>query len=195
MLPIPRSDKYGGSLENRVRFALMVHDEIRKQVGSHFLVGIRMSIQEDRGGLSARDAIMIVQILEREGAIDFLNCVSGRMDTELFLAEQNMPGMTQPLAPFLPQVAVMKQSVSLPVFHAARITDVATARYAIRDGILDMVAMTRAHIADPQIVNKIRRGEEDRIRPCFGASHCMPRCLMHFELRSPCSSARSVPVQ
>ena len=175
-----RSDKYGGSVENRVRFALMVHEEIRNRVGDNFLLGMRMSIHEDRGGLSAEDAIEIAQILEREGAIDFLNCVSGRMDTELALAEKNMPGMTQPLAPFLPQVAVMKRAISLPVFHAARITDVATARHAIRDGILDMVAMTRAHIADPQIVNKIRRGEEDRIRPCFGATHCMhkkPSCI------------------
>jgi 2,4-dienoyl-CoA reductase-like NADH-dependent reductase (Old Yellow Enzyme family)/pyruvate/2-oxoglutarate dehydrogenase complex dihydrolipoamide dehydrogenase (E3) component len=175
-----RTDKYGGSIENRARFALMVHEEIRKQVGPEFLVGMRMSIYEDRGGLSAEDAITIAQLLEQEGAIDFLNCVSGRMDTELNLAEKNMPGMTEPLAPFLPQVKAMTQAISLPVFHAARITDVATARYAIRDGILDMVAMTRAHIADPQIVNKILRGEEDRIRPCFGASHCMykkPSCI------------------
>jgi len=175
-----RSDKYGGSIENRARFALMVHEEIRKNVGANFLVGMRMSIYEDRGGLSAEDALAIAQLMEREGAIDFLNCVAGRMDTELALAEKNMPGMTEPLAPFLPRVAAVKQAVSLPVFHAARITDVATARYAIREGILDMVAMTRAHIADPQIVNKIMRGEEDRIRPCFGASHCMykkPSCV------------------
>jgi 2,4-dienoyl-CoA reductase-like NADH-dependent reductase (Old Yellow Enzyme family) len=175
-----RTDKYGGSVENRARFALMVHEEIRKNVGDNFLVGMRMSIYEDRGGLSAEDALAIAQLMEREGAIDFLNCVSGRMDTELALAEKNMPGMTEPLAPFLPQVAAVKKEISLPVFHAARITDVATARYAIREGILDMVAMTRAHIADPQIVNKIMRGEEDRIRPCFGASHCMykkPSCV------------------
>ena len=175
-----RSDKYGGSVENRVRFALMVHEEIRKNVGANFLIGMRMSIYEDRGGLTTEDALAIAKIMEREGAIDFLNCVSGRMDTELNLAEKNMPGMTMPLAPFLPQVALVKKELSLPVFHAARITDVATARYAIREGILDMVAMTRAHIADPQIVNKIKRGEEDRIRPCFGASHCMhkkPSCI------------------
>jgi 2,4-dienoyl-CoA reductase-like NADH-dependent reductase (Old Yellow Enzyme family)/thioredoxin reductase len=175
-----RTDKYGGSVENRARFALMVHAAIRKSVGDDFLIGMRMSIYEDRGGLSTEDALAIAQLLEREGAIDFLNCVSGRMDTELALAEKNMPGMTEPLAPFLPQVAAVKKELSLPVFHAARITDVATARYAIREGILDMVAMTRAHIADPQIVNKIMRGEEDRIRPCFGASHCMykkPSCV------------------
>jgi len=168
-----RTDGYGGSLENRARFALMVHEAIRKNVGDHFLVGMRMSIHEDRGGISTDDAIAFAQLLEREGAIDFLNCVSGRMDTDLALAEKNMPGMSRPLAPPLPQIKIVKQAVSLPVFHAARITDVATARHAIRDGILDMVAMTRAHVADPQIVNKIRRGEEHRIRPCFGASHCM----------------------
>ncbi|MFT5741357.1 MAG: NADPH-dependent 2,4-dienoyl-CoA reductase/sulfur reductase-like enzyme, partial [Gammaproteobacteria bacterium] len=92
----------------------------------------------------------------------------------------NMPGMTQPLAPFLDRVEVVKRELKVPVFHAARITDVATARHAIKNNILDMVAMTRAHIADPQIVNKIRRGEEHRIRPCFGASHCMnkkPSCI------------------
>lgn len=175
-----RSDRYGGSVENRACFALEVHEEIRKRVGDDFLVGIRMSIGEDRGGLSDEDAIAIAQLLERESAIDFLNCVYGRMDTELYLAEKNMPGMTMPIAPFLPKIKRMKASVSLPVFHAARITDVATARHAIRDGILDMVAMTRAHIADPQLVNKIRRGEEDRIRPCIGASHCMykrPHCI------------------
>ena len=175
-----RSDAYGGSVENRARFVLEVHEEIRRRVGDRFLLGIRMSIGEDRGGLSEDDAIAIAQLLEREGAIDFLNCVFGRMDTELYLAEKNMPGMSMPIAPFLPKIKRMKESVSLPIFHAARITDVATARHAIRDGILDMVAMTRAHIADPQLVNKIRRGEEDRIRPCIGASHCMyhrPHCI------------------
>jgi len=175
-----RTDKYGGSVANRARFALMVHEAIRKNVGDDFLIGMRMSVYEDRGGLSAEDALAIAQLMEREGAIDFLNCVAGRMDTELSLAEKNMPGMTQPLAPFLPLVAAVKREISVPVFHAARITDVATARYAIREGILDMVAMTRAHIADPQLVNKIRRGEEHRIRPCFGASHCMhkkPSCI------------------
>ena len=175
-----RTDKYGGSIENRVRFALMVYESMRKSVGDNFLLGIRMSMHENRGGLSKDDALQIVEILEREGAIDFLNCVFGRMDTELSLAEYNMPGMSRPLAPFLDRMREIKQATQVPVFHAARIVDVATARHAIRDNLLDMVSMTRAHIADPQIVNKIQRGEEHRIRPCFGACHCMdkkPSCI------------------
>jgi hypothetical protein len=84
-----------------------------------------------------------------------------------------MPGMSQPVAPFLKISGAFKREVKLPVFHAARIQDIATARYAIAEGLLDMVAMTRAHMADPQIVNKLMRGEEERIRPCVGASYCM----------------------
>ena len=99
------------------------------------------------------------------------------MDTDLALAEHNMPGMSQPLAPFLAKVGAFKREVGLPVFHAARIPDIATARHAIAENLLDMVAMTRAHMADPQIVNKLMRGEEDRIRPCVGASHCMYKKL------------------
>ncbi len=84
-----------------------------------------------------------------------------------------MPGMSRPLAPYLETVGVFRREIGMPIFHAARVTDVANARHAVREGVLDMVAMTRAHIADPQIVNKIMRGEEDRIRPCIGASHCI----------------------
>ena len=103
------------------------------------------------------------------------------MDTERALAVDNMPGMASPIAPWLQPVGEFRRAVTLPVFHAARISDIATARHAIRDGLLDMVAMTRAHIADPHIVRKIEAGQEDRIRPCVGATHCQsqyrPSCL------------------
>ena len=57
--------------------------------------------------------------------------------------------------------------------HAARISDVATARHAIREGLLDLVGMTRAQIADPHLVAKVAAGDEDRIRPCVGANYCL----------------------
>jgi 2,4-dienoyl-CoA reductase-like NADH-dependent reductase (Old Yellow Enzyme family) len=168
-----RSDGFGGSVENRVRFALMVHEEIRHRVGDDFVLGVRMTLDEGEGGLRFDEALQVGEILKREGVVDFINCNVGRMDTELSLAEENMPGMSRPLAPYLDLVGQFRREVGVPVFHAARVTDVANARHAIRDGLLDMVSMTRAHIADPQIVNKIMRGEEERIRPCIGASHCI----------------------
>ncbi len=177
-----RTDKFGGSLENRCRFGLMVHEEIRRRVGDDFIVGMRMGIDESvAGGSDFDESLSITQLFEREGLLDFINASFGRIDTELALATDCMPGMSVRSAPWLEKAGAFKQEIKLPVFHAAKISDIATARHAIRSGLLDMVAMTRAHIADPDIVNKIARGEEHRIRPCIGASHCMgesrPTCL------------------
>jgi 2,4-dienoyl-CoA reductase-like NADH-dependent reductase (Old Yellow Enzyme family) len=169
-----RGDAFGGSTANRARFALMVHEAIRKRVGDDFLVGIRFVVDEGtEGGIDFDECVALARIIEAEGHIDFFNGIFGRMDTELALAEHNMPGMSQPIAPFLRAVGDFKQSTKLAVFHAARIPDLATARFAIAEGLLDMVGMTRAHMADPQLVNKLARGEEDRVRPCVGASYCM----------------------
>lgn len=171
-----RTDRYGGSLENRVRFALMVHEEIRKMTGDGFIVGMRFVIDEmTTGGLTADDCLAIAEILEREGAVDFFNCILGRMDTYKALLEDNMPGMEQPASPWLDKVGAFRAQVNRPVFHAARITDVATARHAVAEGLVDMAGMTRPHIADPHIVAKIMRGQEDRIRPCIGAQHCLAK--------------------
>ena len=194
-----RSDKYGGSLENRCRFGLMVYDEIRRQTGDDFIVGFRYVVDEKQDGLSFEECVEIAQVFERTGSVDFFNAIYGKMDTERGLAVDNMPGMASPIAPWLAAVGAFKREVKLPVFHAARIADIATARYAIKEGLLDMVGMTRAHIADPHIVNKLARGDEELIRPCVGATHCMtahrPRCLHNVstghETELPHNIARS----
>ena len=177
-----RTDAYGGSLENRVRFGLEVHEAIRKRVGDNFLVGMRLPVEEGQeGGLGFEDCVAIAAIFEREGLLDFFNAIYGRMDTAIALAVDNMPGMASPMGPWLDKAGAFKREVGLPVFHAARIADLATARHAIREGLLDMVAMTRAQITEPHLVAKLMRGEEDRIRPCVGATHCQgtsrPSCL------------------
>ena len=177
-----RTDRFGGSVENRCRFGLMVHEAIREAVGEDFVVGIRFVVDEaGEGRLDFEECLEIARIFEASGTLDFFNAIYGRMDTQIKLATDCMPGMASPMAPFLARAGAFKQAVGLPVFHATRITELATARYAIREGLLDMVAMTRAHIADPALVAKLARGEEERVRPCVGATHCMselrPTCL------------------
>ena len=177
-----RTDRFGGSVENRCRFGLMVHEAIREAVGDDFIVGIRFVVDEaGESRLGFEACLEIARIFEASGTVDFFNAIYGRMDTQIKLAVDCMPGMASPMAPFLSKAGAFKQAVDLPVFHATRITDLATARYAIHEGLLDMVAMTRAHIADPELVAKLARGEESRVRPCVGATHCMselrPTCL------------------
>ena len=80
-----------------------------------------------------------------------------------------------PRRPHIDYAGRIRAEVGLPTFHAARIPDVATARHAVASGRLDMVGMTRAHMADPHIVRKIIEGKEDTIRPCVGATYCLDR--------------------
>jgi 2,4-dienoyl-CoA reductase-like NADH-dependent reductase (Old Yellow Enzyme family)/thioredoxin reductase len=169
-----RSDEFGGSAANRCRFGLMVQQEIRRRVGDDFIVGMRFLVDEaDPAGLGFDECVEMARIFQDSGTIDFFNANYGRIDTMQRMLTECMPGMESPIAPWLQAAGRFRAAVDLPVFHAARITDLATARHAIRDGLLDMVAMTRAHIADPDIVAKLQRGEEERIRPCVGMTHCM----------------------
>lgn len=177
-----RTDEFGGSTENRCRFGLMVHEEIRRQVGDEFIVGMRFIIDEaDESGLDFDECVAMARIFQDSGLIDFFNANYGRIDTTHHMLTECMPGMESPVSPWLQAAGRFREAVELPVFHAARIIDLSTARHAIRDGLLDMVAMTRAHIADPDIVVKLERGEEERIRPCVGVTHCMgenrPTCV------------------
>ena len=172
-----RTDEFGGSLENRLRFGLMVLEEIRRRVGDDFIVGLRTGMTQNLdSGLSKDDCLEIAQIHEKSGLIDFLNLNFGRVDTEIDYVNL-MPGMWAPMAPYLHLVEEFRHELTLPVFHACRINDAATARHAIREGIVDMIGMTRAHISDPHIVKKIETGQESRIRPCVGAAYCMDHRL------------------
>lgn len=167
-----RTDAFGGSLENRCRFSVRVLEAIRGAVGDRFIVGLRMPIDENfDDGLSEAECREIAQLHEERGLVDFFNLNHGRIDTAWGLATF-MPGMAGGLAPFLEKVGRFRRHLKRPVIHACRITDLATARHAVRDGLIDLVGMTRAHIADPHIVHKLEAGQEERIRPCVGATYC-----------------------
>ena len=170
-----RTDEYGGSLENRAHFGLEVLEEVRRRVGDDFLVGIRMMGDEMKeGGLTRDDCLALGKIYADTGMCDFLNVIAGQVGDERGLSK-SLPSMAGPRAPFVHIAARMKETTGIAVFHATRIADLATAEHCVREGLVDMVAMTRAHMADPHIVAKMMRGEEERIRPCVGAGYCIDR--------------------
>ncbi|MGC9448049.1 N-methyl-L-proline N-demethylase HpbA [Cereibacter johrii] len=185
---------WGGSLENRLRFTFEVLGAIRKRVGPDFIVGVRYTGDQDlAGGMGAAEGLEVSRRLKESGLIDFLNVVKGHIDTD--------PGLTGLIpiqgmrsAPHLDFAGEIRAATGFPTFHAARIPDVATARHAIASGKLDMVGMTRAHLADPHLVRKIVEGREDDIRPCVGANYCLDRIYqggMALCLHNP-SSGREI---
>ena len=170
-----RNDEWGGSLDNRLRFTHLVLDAIRARVGPDFIVGVRMSADEDWAlGFNREEGVEIAKRLVGAGQIDFLNLIRGHIDSDAALVDViPIGGMRS--APHLDFCGEVRAETKFPVFHAARINDVATARHAIAEGKLDLVGMTRAHMADPHIGRKIAEGREDDIRPCVGATYCLDR--------------------
>jgi N-methyl-L-proline demethylase len=170
-----RDDEYGDSLDNRLRFTHQVLDAMRAAVGPEFIIGIRMAADEEwEKGLSRDEGVAIAQRLVASGQIDFLNVIRGHIDSDAALSKV-IPLAGMPSAPHLDFAGEVRKETSFPVFHAAKISDVATARHAIAEGKLDMVGMTRAHLADPYIAQKVMAGREHEIRPCVGATYCLDR--------------------
>lgn len=166
---------YGGSLENRMRFCFDVFKAMRERVGDDFILGVRYTADECLpGGTSKADGIEISRRLKESGLIDYLNVIRGHIDTDPGLTDV-IPIQGMANSPHLDFAGDIRAATNFPTFHAAKIPDVATARYAIAAGKVDMVGMTRAHMTDPHIVRKIIEKREDDIRPCVGANYCLDR--------------------
>jgi 2,4-dienoyl-CoA reductase-like NADH-dependent reductase (Old Yellow Enzyme family)/thioredoxin reductase len=173
-----RTDGYGGSLRNRMRFGLEILEACRKGVGDDFLIGIRMPGDEMlKGGLSREDCIETARTHAASGLIDFISVVGGTA-VDYKASAQIWPTMWIPSAPYLKLAGAIKSAAKIPILHASRIADAATAVHAVNEGYLDMVGMTRAFLADPHHVNKLKEGREAEIRPCVGAGYCVDRVLM-----------------
>ncbi|MET8805771.1 FAD-dependent oxidoreductase [Streptomyces sp. NPDC004546] len=186
-----RTDEFGGTLENRLRFGHMVLEAVRKEVGDDFVVGMRVPGDEGTAdGLAPTDCVGIATAMAGTGKLDFLSVIYGSGNTDRELADV-IPVYGRPLGAHLPVAAAIRKEVGIPVFHAGRIADLPTARHAIDGGYADMVGMTRAHIADPHIVAKLLAGQEERIRPCVGATYCASR-VETFCLHNPATGREAV---
>ncbi|SDS46824.1 2,4-dienoyl-CoA reductase [Brevibacterium sandarakinum] len=166
-----REDDYNGDLAARMRFPLRIIDAMRG-ASDGLALGVRMSVLEQfENGITEDLAIDALKEYAAHG-IDFLNLNVGTISSDKELAEA-IPGMGTPSAPWLETCRRIRESIDIPVLHAARIADAPTARFAIEDGCLDLVGMTRAQLADPYLVKKIEEHREDDIRPCVGANMCL----------------------
>ncbi|MDX2358963.1 FAD-dependent oxidoreductase [Dietzia sp. PP-33] len=166
-----RDDEYGGDADSRLRVLLDVISAVRVAMGPEPLLGVRMNTTDlIVGGLDVQDACAIARALERTGSVDYLSLSAGSNEVyPSWIAD-----MSAPRAPFAESAAVVADSVDLPVLVTTRIKDRADAEQVLRDGRIDMVGMTRALIADPDLPRKLQAGEDASIRPCIG---CNQGCL------------------
>ena len=170
-----RTDEWGGSLENRMRFGREVLSEVREAVGPDFVIGLRMCGDEfHEDGLDHETLKEIAHAMGETKLIDYISVVGSGADTHNTLANC-MPPMALPPEPFVHLAAGIKSVLDIPVMHAQSIRDAGQAERLLAAGMIDLVGMTRAQIADPHMVEKIRDGREDEIKQCVGANYCIDR--------------------
>ncbi|MGI6152703.1 MAG: FAD-dependent oxidoreductase [Christensenellaceae bacterium] len=162
-----RVDRYGGNLQNRMRFPLEVIEEVRKRVGKEYPVGFRISAEEQMpGSRELEDTLVISKMLESCG-IDIIHVSVGTYGTPVVVAPmQYAHGWIVPLG------EKVKQAVDIPVITVNRITDPFMANQIVEMGRADVVAMGRASLADPELPNKAKAGTPEEIRQCIGCIVC-----------------------
>ena len=171
-----RTDGYGGSLPNRLRFGIRVIEAIRQRCGENFIIGIRITGDDfTKGGLDNPTMKGIASRLDKLKLLDYFSVVGATAET--FVGEANaIPDMSFPHATYAPLAASIKQVVNVPVITAGRVTHPIEAEQIIKSQQADLVIMTRALIADPQLPQKAAAGQSDDIRLCRGYNEgCIDR--------------------
>ncbi|MFT9846432.1 oxidoreductase [Aneurinibacillus sp. REN35] len=172
-----RTDQYGGSFANRMRFILEVLERVWKAVGEDFTVGIRISAEEmTMDGTTITDAITIVEYLVERTRIDFINVTSG--DSSTYAGSTHIaPPSPMKHAYNSPHAFKIRMAGAVPVFVGTRIVDPVEAEQIVAAGKADVVGMTRALIVDPEMPNKAREGHLQSIDACLG---CLQACIGHY---------------
>lgn len=188
-----RTDEYGGSLVNRLRFATEIVQAIKKECGEEFPVSLRYSLKSfvkdwRKGGLPGEDFVEAGRDIEEgkeaakllvEAGYDALNADVGTYDSWYW----NHPPMYHEKGMYLPYNEILKQAVDVPVLTAGRMEDPDLASDAIRKGQTDIIALGRPLLADPEIPNKIMRGEFEQVRPCLSCQEgCMGRLAAYAQI-------------
>lgn len=166
-----RKDQYGGSLENRARFPIMVLDRVRQAVGRDFLIEYRISTSElIEGGMEVDESVEFVKMIEDK--IDIIQCSVGSRRNSV------SRGVMHPVH-FMPQgcnvyaaEAMKKAGIKIPVATVGGINDPELAERILAEGKADLIAMARSFVADPNWGEKARAGKAEDIRPCIRCMRC-----------------------
>jgi 2,4-dienoyl-CoA reductase-like NADH-dependent reductase (Old Yellow Enzyme family) len=181
-----RTDSYGGSAENRLRFLREAMAAARRGAGSGLAVGLRISVGEESQsaeGLTADEVLDSLGLLDADGLLDYVSVVAGTSATTAG-SDHIVPSMAFPVGYTAPLAALVKPVVSVPVMVAGRINQPQDAELILSRGDADATVMTRALICDPELPAKARTGALATIRACIG---CNQACIGHFHAGYPIS--------
>jgi len=178
-----RTDRYGGSLENRARFCIEMLDAIRSKVGENFILEYRISADElVEGGMKVDEVIQFVKMIKDK--IDILHVSAGMLPNPFTIQY-----MIQPLyIPYMPNIHFaeeIKQAVGddLYVTAVGAVMTLENAEEILSRGIVDFIAMARPFVADPEFMIKAAQGRNEDIRPCIRCDNCCGRSAFFKKTR------------
>ena len=173
-----RTDQYGGSFENRIRFLFEIINDIQAKTGKDFPIGIRINGNDYiQNGWELKDTVRIAPLLERAGVV-YIHVSGGVYGS----TELTIPSMYTPHGCFVHLAEAVKKHVTIPVITVGRIKYPDHADTIIKEGKADMVSMGRSFLADPYYPEKARKGEFSQIRPCVG---CCLGCIHAVLAKEP----------
>ncbi len=195
-----RSDRYGGNLQGRMRFALDCLIGMRKALGDDYPISVRLGARSKKLRISLTDAAEIASQLEQAGA-DIIHVTTaepthvnaahnprpGRWTSTFHYGMSPAPGSCYPMGVFVDLAAAVKQRVHVPVITVGRMHNIELIEQVLSDGKADLIALGRQLICDPHWVNKVKSGELDAIAPCLSCNNCIeasrtasdPRCTVN----------------
>ena len=166
-----RTDEFGGSLENRARFPLMVIERVRNAIGPKMPIEYRVGAEEVEGGLSEAELVEFCRMIEDR--VELLH-ISAALDTDPQYAVHTHPTIFLPHMVNVHYAEAVKKAVSkVPVVAIGSITSPEEAESILEAGKADAVAMVRSLIADPYLPSKARKGRSEDIRPCLRCLDCL----------------------
>jgi mycofactocin system FadH/OYE family oxidoreductase 2 len=191
-----RTDRWGGSLENRARLLLEIVAAVREAIGPGRVLGVRLCGDElIEGGTTIDEAVAVAKMVEADGRVDYINTSIGVATSTLYMIEASMripPGY----AMYIP--SAIRAAVRLPVVGVGRFKDPLQADRALREGQADLIGVVRGQIADPDFAAKARSGHADRIRTCLSCNQeCVGRMGLNRWLgciENPRTGRESVPL-
>jgi len=166
-----RTDRFGGSPENRMRFPVMLAEAVREAVGDDMMIEYRLSgVDAEEDPEAFEESVAFVKALE--GIVDLVHVSSGSR-SEKGMSSHTFPTYLEPRGTNIHLAAALKKRVEIPIIVVGAITEPEMAERIIAEGKADFVAMCRGLIADPHLPDKARRGQEDDIIPCIGCYNCL----------------------
>ena len=175
-----RTDAWGGDARRRTRFVCEAVRRVRARVPAGLTVGLRICADEHRaGGYDLAAMTEMAGMICEETPVDFLSVDVG----STWGVPSYIPPTHYPVAPFAPAAATIRQATGVPVLYAGRVVDATVAARLLDDGSADVIGMTRALLADPELPTKIRGARADDVRPCIGCNTCIGT-VVHAEVKS-----------